>query len=141
MDARCSTLYTPFFPCTVYHTATYMRTGVVVHCSRLELSMTLHLFVGLWPLFQFLDFYIVGSTPWAGNQPVARPLPAHRTTQPQTFMPQVRFEPTITASEQANTVRDLDCAATVTEVTGCLNEISLGLLVPLVTGEFTFFLS
>jgi hypothetical protein len=32
----------------------------------------------------------------------------------QTFMPQVGFEPTITASERAKTVHDLDRPATVT---------------------------
>jgi hypothetical protein len=27
--------------------------------------------------FSFLSFYTVGRTPWTGDQPVARPLPAH----------------------------------------------------------------
>jgi hypothetical protein len=30
------------------------------------------------PLFQFLNQYTVGRTPWTGDQLVARPLPAHR---------------------------------------------------------------
>jgi hypothetical protein len=30
--------------------------------------------------FQFLNL-IHGRTPWTGNQPVARPVPTHRTTQ------------------------------------------------------------
>jgi hypothetical protein len=47
------------------------------------LSMALQSFVALWLLFQFLDFYTGGTTPWAGDQPVARPLPIHRTTQTQ----------------------------------------------------------
>jgi hypothetical protein len=39
-------------------------------------------FVGPCPLFQFLDpIYTVGRTPWTGDQPVARTLPTHRTTQ------------------------------------------------------------
>jgi hypothetical protein len=38
---------------------------------------------GPWPLFQFLNLDIVGRTPWTGDQPVARPLPAHRTAQTQ----------------------------------------------------------
>jgi hypothetical protein len=38
---------------------------------------------GPWPLFQFLNLYTVGRTPWPGDQPVARPLPTHRTTQTQ----------------------------------------------------------
>jgi hypothetical protein len=46
----------------------------------------------LWlysPLFDFGRFfsfsilYTVGRTPWTGDQPVARPLPTHRTTQTQ----------------------------------------------------------
>jgi hypothetical protein len=53
-----------------------------------------------------------------GDQPVARPLPAHRTAQTQnrrtqTFMPQVRFEPTIPVLERAKTVHASDRAATV----------------------------
>jgi hypothetical protein len=34
-----------------------------------------------WPLFQFLNLYTVGRTPWTGDQPVARPLPTQRKTQ------------------------------------------------------------
>jgi hypothetical protein len=53
-----------------------------------------------------------------GDQPVARLLPARRTTQTQnkrtqTSMPGVGFEPTIPAFERAKTVHDLDRAATV----------------------------
>jgi hypothetical protein len=29
--------------------------------------------------FSFLILYTVGRTPWMGDRPVARPLPAHRT--------------------------------------------------------------
>jgi hypothetical protein len=36
---------------------------------------------GPWPLFQFLNLYTVGRTPWTVDQPIARPLPTHRTTQ------------------------------------------------------------
>jgi hypothetical protein len=36
---------------------------------------------GPWPLFLFLNLHTVGRTPWTGDFPVARPLPAHRTTQ------------------------------------------------------------
>jgi hypothetical protein len=43
----------------------------------IDLSMTLQTFVGPWPLFSFLIFYTVGRTPWTGDQPVARLLPAH----------------------------------------------------------------
>jgi hypothetical protein len=69
-------------------------------------------------LFSFLILYTVGRTPWTGDQPVARQLPTHRTTQTQnkctrTFMPQVGFETTIAAFERAKTVHALDRAATV----------------------------
>jgi hypothetical protein len=48
-----------------------------------------------------------------GDQPVARPLPTHRTTQiqnkrKQTSMPRVGFEPTIPAFERAKTVHVCD---------------------------------
>jgi hypothetical protein len=44
----------------------------------IHLSMGLQPFVEPWPFFQF---YIAGRTPSTGEQKVARPLPAHRTTQ------------------------------------------------------------
>jgi hypothetical protein len=67
--------------------------------------------------FSFLILYTVGRTPWTGDQPVARPLPTHRTTQKQnkrtqTFMSQVGFEPTIPVFERAKTVHAVDRAAT-----------------------------
>jgi hypothetical protein len=70
-----------------------------------------------WPLFQFLNPYTVGRTRWTGDQPVARPLPAHRTTQTQnkrmqTSMPRVGFEPAIPAFKRAKTDHALDRAAT-----------------------------
>jgi hypothetical protein len=69
-------------------------------------------FVGPWPLFHFLNPYTVSRTPWAGDRPVARLLPTHRTTQTQnkrtqTSMPWVGFEPTIPAFERAKTVHGL----------------------------------
>jgi hypothetical protein len=53
-----------------------------------------------------------------GDQPIARPLSTHRTTQTQnkcteTSMPRVRFEPTIPVFEGAKTAYALDCTATV----------------------------
>jgi hypothetical protein len=47
--------------------------------------MALQPFVGPWPIFQLLD-------PWRGDQPVARPLPKHRTTQTQTKRTQNRHQ-------------------------------------------------
>jgi hypothetical protein len=75
---------------------------------HLSLAMALQTF-GPWQLFQFLNLYTVGRTPWTGDQPVARPLPTHRTTKiqkkhTQTSMPQVEFEPTILMLERAKTV-------------------------------------
>jgi hypothetical protein len=69
--------------------------------------------------FSLLIFYTVGWTPWTGDQPVARPLPTHRTTRTQnkrlhTSMPQVGFEPKILVFERAKTVHALERAATVT---------------------------
>jgi hypothetical protein len=41
-------------------------------------------FVGPWPLLQFRNHVYTGvGTPWTSDQPVARPLPTHRTTQTQ----------------------------------------------------------
>jgi hypothetical protein len=80
--------------------------------------MALQPFVGLWPLFQFLNLYTVGRTPWTGEQPVAGPIPTQRTTQTQNkrthiSMPRVGFEPTIPVFERAKTVHGFDAAATV----------------------------
>jgi hypothetical protein len=74
--------------------------------------------VDLGRFFSFLILYTVGKTPCTGDQPVARPLPIHRSTQTQnkrtqTSMPSVEFEPTITVFQRAKTVHALDCAATV----------------------------
>jgi hypothetical protein len=62
--------------------------------------------------------YTVGRTPWTGDQPVARPLPALRTAQTQnkrtpTSVPQMGFEATIPVFERAKTVHALDRAAPV----------------------------
>jgi hypothetical protein len=52
--------------------------------SFIHSLMALQPFVGPWPLLQFHNlFYTGGRTPWTGDQPVARPLPTHRTTQTQ----------------------------------------------------------
>jgi hypothetical protein len=89
----------------------------------------LHSFIHQW-LYIFLlgpglflgfviFFYTDGRTPWTRDQPVARPLPTHRTTQThnkhtETSMPRGRFEPTIPASERVEIVHALDRTATVT---------------------------
>jgi hypothetical protein len=70
-------------------------------------------FVGPEPLFQILD----SIHSWTGDQPVAKPLPTHRTTQTQNKRSQYlhlclewHSNP---AFELAKTVRALDRAATV----------------------------
>jgi hypothetical protein len=92
----------------------------VTFCIYLSiyLSTALQPFFGPWPLFSSLILYTVGRTPWTGDQPVARPLPIHKTTQTQnkrtrTSMPQVGFELTIPVFERAKTVHALDRAVTV----------------------------
>jgi hypothetical protein len=50
----------------------------VFHFS-LFVSMVVQSF-GPLPLVSLLIIYTVGRTPWTGDQPVARPLPTHRTT-------------------------------------------------------------
>jgi hypothetical protein len=88
--------------------------------SHPPLSICLWLYspFGPSPLLQFLNLHTLGMTSWTEDQPVARPLPVHRTTQTQnkcthTSMPRVGFEPTIPVLERANTVHALDCVATV----------------------------
>jgi hypothetical protein len=71
------------------------------------------LLLDLGRFFSFLILYTVGTSPWR-----SMPLPTHRTTQTQnkptqTFMPEVGFETTIPAFEQAKTVHALDRSATV----------------------------
>jgi hypothetical protein len=75
------------------------------------------LLLDLGHFFSFLIFYTVGRTPWMGDQPVARPLPAHtHRTQAQnkctqTTMPPVGFESMTPAFERAKAVHILDLAA------------------------------
>jgi hypothetical protein len=92
---------------------------VDTHFHSFHSSLALQRFVGPWPLLQFRNlFYTVGMTPWTGDQPIARPLPTHRTTQSQnkrtqTSMHCMEFEPKIRASERAKIVHALDRASTV----------------------------
>jgi hypothetical protein len=82
------------------------------------LSMAQQPFVWPWPLFSSLILYTVGRAPWTGDQPVARPLPIHRTTQTQNkrtqmSVPVVGFKPTTPMFNLAKMVHALDRAATV----------------------------
>jgi hypothetical protein len=87
----------------------------------MQLSIYLWLFSPLLNYGRFFSFFIpytVGRTPWTWDQPVARPLPAHRTTQTQnkrtqTSIPWVVFEATTPVFERAKIVHALDGAATV----------------------------
>jgi hypothetical protein len=63
---------------------------------------------------QFLNSKTLSRTPWAGDQPVARPLPTQTQNKRRyTSMPSVGLEPTIPVFERAKTFHDLDRAATV----------------------------
>jgi hypothetical protein len=90
--------------------------------NYLIIKILLHVCVyspyGPWPFLQFPNVYTDGRTPLTSDQPVARPLPTHRTTQTQnkrtqTSIPSVGFEPTIPAFERRKTVHALDRVATV----------------------------
>jgi hypothetical protein len=76
--------------------------------SKKEFRINLFFFFS-FSLFSFLILYTVGRTPYMGDQPVARPLPTHRTTQTQnrrtqTSMPGVGFEPKVPVLQPAKTV-------------------------------------
>jgi hypothetical protein len=106
----------------------------IQHCVRKirpQIFFSLSLSLSLWhqsPLrlgcvFSFLILYTVCRTPWAGDQPVARPLPKHKTTQrqnkrTQTSTPRVTFEPTTPVFEREKIVNALTRAATVTGASG-----------------------
>jgi hypothetical protein len=85
--------------CFIFYTNKITSTN-----SHIFLNICLFLCVWLYsPLdlgrfFSFLILYTVGRAPWTREQPVARPLTTHRTTQTQnkrkhTSMPRVVFEP------------------------------------------------
>jgi hypothetical protein len=66
--------------------------------------------------FSSVTFYTVSRTPWASDQPVARSLPKHRTTQTQKRRTQTSihwegFEPTILVFERVKKVHALDRVA------------------------------
>jgi hypothetical protein len=84
----------------VYKTLLFLLFLTIQYIFQLSLSLWLYSPLDLGRFFSFLILYTVGRTPWTGDQPAARPLPTHRTTQTQnkrtqTSMPRVGFEPTI----------------------------------------------
>jgi hypothetical protein len=67
----------------------------------------------LWTLAAFSVSWSIGRTPSTGDQPVAMPLPTHRTTQTQnkrtqTSMPWMGFEPTIPVFERTKMVININ---------------------------------
>jgi hypothetical protein len=65
---------------------------VVTYSIDVNLCLCIHFihqwhynpYVGPWPLLQFRNLlYADGKAPWTGDQPVARPLPKHRTIETQ----------------------------------------------------------
>jgi hypothetical protein len=47
--------------------------------NKISFTVALPAHSGPWPLIQFRHFFTDGRTPWRSDQPVARPLPKHRT--------------------------------------------------------------
>jgi hypothetical protein len=104
------------FPYSSFNEAVSMS-----YCVTLNFKMIISLclyspVLGLGRFFSFLILYTVGRTPWTGDQPVARLLPTHSTTQTQnkltqTSMPQVGLERTIPLVQRAKTVHVLGRAA------------------------------
>jgi hypothetical protein len=74
-------------------------------------TLSIVILLGLGLFFSFLILYTIGRTPWTGDQPVARPLPTHRTTQTQTHkdihvLSGIRtHDPSIRANEDSSCLR------------------------------------
>jgi hypothetical protein len=86
--------------------------------ATLSIYLSTALLLDLGRIFIFLIFYTVGKPPWTADQPVARPLPVHRTEQTQnkriyTSTPRVGFATTIPVFELAKTIHAFDRSATV----------------------------
>jgi hypothetical protein len=91
-------------------------TSVSLFC--LSPSVWLYSPLDLVRFFSLLILYTVDRIPWTEDQPIARPLPTHRTTRTQnkrtqTSMLRVGFETTTPVFERPKTVHALDRAATV----------------------------
>jgi hypothetical protein len=90
----------------VIHRAVFYSCHLFIH-SFIDGSTDLYWAPGHF--FSFPILFAVGRTPWTRDQPVARPLPTHRTAQKQnkrrqTSMPQVGFEPTPAVFDRMKTV-------------------------------------
>jgi hypothetical protein len=87
-------------------------------CLSVYLTWLYNPLLDLRRFFSFLILFTAGRTPWKGDQPVARLLPAHRTPQTQnkrtqTSMPIMGFEPTIQVFERVKTFHVLERVAAV----------------------------
>jgi hypothetical protein len=83
-------LFSPIRIIFLYTYRTDTRPKNARHSSALFLFTYLYIYLRLYSslldlgrFFSFLILYTVGRTPWKEDQPVARPLPTHRTTQTQ----------------------------------------------------------
>jgi hypothetical protein len=109
--------------CTVEIVLTFRNLcshGGVFCCIPQVLSdsflMALPAHLGPWPHIQFRNNFVTdGRTSWTSDQPVARPLPKHRTTQTQKkriHTPNIHaligirtHDPSVRASESSSCVR------------------------------------
>jgi hypothetical protein len=83
--------------------------GQVCHPNITETLLWLYSPLDLSQFFTSLILFTVCRTPWTGDQPVARPIPTHRTTntqnkRTQTSMSRVEFEPTFPVFQWAKAV-------------------------------------
>jgi hypothetical protein len=121
--ANCTTETSAIWPTiTRYKNLITEFTSIINQSENLSIYLSIYIWLystcGPWPLYQFLNIYTVGSSPWTGDQPVARPLPTDRTTQTQnkriqTSISRVGFEPMIPVFELPKTVHVLARAANV----------------------------
>jgi hypothetical protein len=108
--------HSPFFPPFTRFHANPVCIFLFWHSLRTHVILPIYgctVLVELGHFFNFLILSTVGWLPWTGDQPVARPLPRHRTTQTQKSMPRVGSEPTIPVFQRAKTVHALDHTATL----------------------------
>jgi hypothetical protein len=73
-----------------YQILSFLNTVMFLHFVSLLLLWIYSPLLGLGRFSRFFILYTVGKTPWTRDQPVARPLPTHRTTQIQNKLAQYR---------------------------------------------------
>jgi hypothetical protein len=100
--------------------------------------MALQPFVGPWSLLQFRNLlYTVSRTPWTSDQPLARPLPKHRTIQTQNkrihtpkfhALSWIRsYDPSVRASEDSSRLRERGhCDQLFLALTACKYILAVG---------------